>query len=256
MNVFLTGASSGIGLALAREYARRGARLGMVARRATALAELAAELGPQHITYAVDVHDREVLIGAGRHFDAATGGADIVIANAGISAGVETEHFEDLDTFRDVFETNVLAVAHTFHPFIAAMRERRRGILVGIGSVAGVRGMPGSEAYCASKSAVATYCESLRVGLCGSGVRVLLLAPGFVRTPLTGRNPYPMPFLMDPDDFARSAAKRIARGGGSAVIPWQMGIVARLLRALPDALFDRAFAGRKRKPRRGAGSAG
>ncbi len=250
MNVFLTGASSGIGAALAAELARRGATLGLVARRRSALDETVAQAPGRHHVYAVDVTDKDALIAAARAFDDVTGGADIVVANAGISVGVLTEYYEDLDAFGEVLATNVLAMACTFHPFIARMRARGRGTLVGIGSVAGVRGLPGSEAYCASKAAVASYCESLRVELRRSGVKVVTIAPGFVRTPLTAKNPYRMPFLMEPADFARQAVDAMLAGVSYRVIPWQMGIVAGMLRLLPNALFDRAFGNRPYKPRR------
>jgi hypothetical protein len=250
MNVFITGASSGIGAALAHEYAARGARLGLVARRQAMLDEIVATLPGSHHCYAVDVTDRDALIAAARAFEAATGGADVVIANAGISVGVLTEHYEDLETFGRVLETNVVSLASTFHPFIAPMRTRGGGKLVGIASVAGIRGLPGSEAYCASKAAAISYLESLRVELARDGIRVQTIAPGFVRTPLTARNPYPMPFLMDADKFARAAADAIAAGRTYAVIPWQMAILAKVLRALPNWLFDRVMARRPYKPRK------
>ena len=250
MNVFLTGASSGIGAALAIEFARRGATLGLVGRRRDALERTLAQLPGRHHLYPLDVTDKDALAAAGRAFDEATGGADIVVANAGISVGVLTEHYEDLDAFADVFETNVLAMAYTFHPFVARMRERGRGTLVGIASVAGIRGLPGSEAYCASKAAVISYCESLRVELRRAGVKVVTIAPGFVRTPLTAKNPYRMPFLLAPEDFARRAADAIVAGTSYRVIPWQMGVVAKLLRLLPNPLFDRLFGRRPYKPRR------
>jgi len=249
VNVFLTGASSGIGAALAREFSRRGAHLGLVARRADALQALAQALPGPCRTYAIDVTDREGLLEAARDFEACCGGTDVVIANAGISTGVQTQYYEDLAQFDRVLATNLNAVATSFHPFIGAMRARGRGTLVGVASVAGVRGLPGSEAYCASKAALISYCESLRVGLRGTGVRVVTLAPGFIRTPLTAANPYPMPFLMDVDAFAVRAADAIARGSSFVVIPWQMAWVARLLRLLPNWLYDRLLAGRPRKPR-------
>ena len=253
MNVFITGASSGIGAALAVEFARRGATLGLAARRQQQLDELAATLPGAHHTYAVDVTDKYAIKDAGEAFDrTVAGGTDIVIANAGISVGVKTEHFEDLDEFERVFATNVNALAYTFHPFIAPMKARRRGTLVGMASVAGIRGLPGSEAYCASKSAAITYCESLRVDLARHAVRVVTICPGFIRTPLTAQNPYAMPFLMDAADFARSAANAIAAQKSYAVIPWQMGVVAKLLRLLPNWAFDQLLAGRKQKPRAGA----
>jgi short-subunit dehydrogenase len=252
MNVFITGASSGIGKALAHEYAASGARLGLVARRQALLDELAARLPGRHECYAVDVNDRDALIAAAHGFESATGGADIVIANAGISLGVLTEHYEDLATFAEVLQTNVVSLAHTFHPFIAPMRKRRKGTLVGIASVAGIRGLPGSEAYCASKAAAISYLESLRVELRHFGIRVQTVAPGFVRTPLTARNPYAMPFLMEPETFARAAVKAIAAGRSYTVIPWQMGVVAKLMRIAPNWLWDRLMAKRPYKPRKQA----
>jgi len=249
MNVFLTGASSGIGAALARACARRGACLGLVARRADLLAELAAQLPVACHLYALDVTDRAALLAAARDFQARCGATDIVIANAGISLGVRTEFEEDLAVFDRVLATNLGAVATTFQAFIAPMRARRGGTLAAIASVAGVRGLPGSEAYGASKAALINYCESLRIGLHGSGVRVVTIAPGFIRTPMTAGNPYPMPFLMDVDAFAERALAAIVRGDTWRVIPWQMAWVARLLRILPDRWLDALLAGRAHKPR-------
>jgi short-subunit dehydrogenase len=252
MNVFVTGASSGIGAALARAYAARGACLGLVARRQALLDELVATLPGTHYRYAVDVNDRDALIGAARAFESASGGADIVIANAGISIGVLTEYYEDLATFGQVLQTNVVSLPVTFHPFIAPMRKRGGGTLVGIASVAGIRGLPGSEAYCASKAAAISYLESLRVELARDRIRVLTIAPGFVRTPLTARNPYTMPFLMEADAFARAAVDAIAAGRSYTVIPWQMGVLAKLLRLLPNRVYDRIMARRPYKPRKAA----
>lgn len=249
MNVFVTGASSGIGAALAAEFARRGATLGLVARRRQALEALAQSLPGAHQVFDVDVTDKDALVAAAREFESRTGGADIVVANAGISVGVKTEFYEDLAEFERVLRTNVLALAYTFHPFIAPMKARGRGTLVGIASVAGIRGLPGSEAYCASKSAAITYCESLRADIGRHGVRVVTICPGFIRTPLTAGNPYAMPFLMEADAFARRAVDVMLAGRSYAVIPWQMAIVAKLMRLLPNALFDRLVARRKQKPR-------
>jgi hypothetical protein len=253
VNVFITGASSGIGEALAREFAARGARLGLVARRTEALQALAATLpGQRHLVYGVDVTDTEAIVAAGHAFDEAVGGADIVIANAGISIGVKTEHYEDLAQFRRVFETNVFSMPATFHPFLAPMKARRRGTLVGIASVAGIRGLPGSEAYCASKSAVITYCESLRVDLAKHDVKVVTISPGFIRTPLTAKNPYGMPFLMNSNMFAHKAADAMIAGVRYRTIPWQMGWVTGLLKVMPRWLFDRVTKRRKQKPRAAA----
>lgn len=250
--VFITGASSGLGLALARRYAAQGATLGLCGRREAALRELAGSLPGNHHCYAFDVRDRAALHeAAGDFIGRCAGKVDAVIASAGISAGTLTEHPEDHEVFRAIFETNVLATEATFEPFIAPMRAARSGRLVGIASVAGIRGLPGAGAYSASKAAVIAYCESLRNELAGSGVRVVTIAPGYIRTPMTAHNPYRMPFLMDADAFALRAHAAIERGTRYAVIPWQMGVVARLMRLLPAALYDRLARNAPRKPRAG-----
>jgi short-subunit dehydrogenase len=252
--VFITGASSGIGQALAGEYARAGWRLALVARRAAAIEAWAAQqaLPAGRITvYAADVQDTNAIIAAGEHCIAAQGLPDVVIASAGISIGMDTAIRADLDVMRDTLATNVTGLAATFHPFVQAMCKQRRGSLVGIASVAAIRGLPGHGAYCASKAGVVAYCESLRGECRPHGVRVLTIVPGYIATPLTERNTYPMPFLMPAADFARAARAAIDAGSSYRVIPWQMGVIAKLLRLLPNALFDRVFAGRGRKKRRG-----
>jgi len=177
----------------------------------------------------------------------------VVIANAGVSAGTLTEHAEDIAVFADIINTNVIATAATFSPFIAAMRAQRTpGRLVGIGSVAGIRGLPGAEAYSASKAAVISYCESLRLEMKPYGIRVVTICPGYIDTPMTQGNPYPMPFLMAPEKFAAAAARTISAGRSYAVIPWQMGIVAKLLRMLPNVIYDLAFSKAPHKPRKTA----
>jgi NAD(P)-dependent dehydrogenase (short-subunit alcohol dehydrogenase family) len=252
MRVFLTGASSGLGRALALEYARRDPRLtiGLLARRGDALRELGAMLPlATAVPYAVDVTDRLALDAAARDFCARFGAPDLVIANAGINGPTYTGVAGDATDFERILRTNVVAVFDTFAPFVEAMRARGSGSLAGIASVAGIRGFPSLGGYCASKAAVIAYLESLRLELRGSGVRVSTIVPGYVRTPMTAPNPYRMPFLIDADVFARRAADAIARGRPFAVVPWQMGWVARLLRVLPDRAFDAAFARAPHKPR-------
>jgi short-subunit dehydrogenase len=173
----------------------------------------------------------------------------VVIANAGISMGVDSARRGDLDVMARILATNVMGVAATLGPFIQAMAARGSGTLVGVGSVAGIRGLPGHGAYCASKAAVINYCESLRGELRSSGVKVVTLCPGYIATPLTANNSYNMPFLMQPEVFAQKAYRAIEAGTSYRVIPWQMGLVAKLLRLLPNAVFDKLFAGRPRKPR-------
>ena len=250
--IFITGASSGLGWALARHYAGRGAQLALVGRRTDKLAELSASLPGDHCVYPLDVRDRTALHEAARDFlSRGSQRIDIVIASAGISAGTLSDHTEDFDVFQSIVQTNLLATVATFEPFIAPMRTQGSGRLVGIGSVAGVRGLPGAGAYSASKAAVATYCESLRVELARDGVQVVTIAPGYIRTAMTAANPYDMPFLMDVDDFAVRAGSAIARGKSYVVIPWQMGVVAKLLRLLPNWIYDRAAQDAPRKPRKG-----
>ena len=181
----------------------------------------------------------------------AWGRLDIVIANAGISIGMDTAVRDDIDVMAQTFATNNIGLAATFHPFIAPMLARGSGTLTGIASVAGIRGLPGHGAYCASKAAVISYCESLRGELRAGGVRVVTICPGYIDTPLTRQNRYSMPFLMQPEDFADKAFAAIEAGASYRVIPWQMGVVAGLLRLLPNAVFDRALAGRPRKHRQG-----
>jgi short-subunit dehydrogenase len=256
--VFITGASSGIGQALAARYAQQGWRLALVARREAAMWDWARAQGlpaESCVAYGADVGVADSIIGAAQACIARQGLPDVVIASAGISVGMDTAEREDLEVMREMLALNVLGVAATFHPFLEAMRQRRSGTLVGVASMSALRGLPGHGAYCASKAAVVAYCESLRVECGGSGVRVVTLLPGYVATPLTAGNPYSMPFLISAEAFAERAARAIDAGVSRRVIPWQMGLVAPLLRALPNAVYDRLLKGKKRKPRRPAAGA-
>ena len=199
-----------------------------------------------------------------------------MIANAGVSVGTLTEYAEDLDTFQQVMDINVLGMVKTFQPFIAAMRTnsspgvtpdhsagpskndsqvagydkgRPGGVLVGIASVAGFRGLPGASAYSASKAATISYLESLRVELHDSGVKVITICPGYIKTPMTDVNTYPMPFILDAEVAAQRMARVIERGCSFAVVPWQMGVIGWLLKRLPNWLYDRLFVRAPRKLR-------
>jgi short-subunit dehydrogenase len=254
--VFITGASSGIGQALAARYAQAGYRLALVARRGGEMAAWAQAQGlaPERWrVYAADVADADSILAAADTCMGELGVPDVVIANAGISVGMDTAEREDLEVMARTLATNLLGMAATFHPFIGGMRSRASGALVGIASVAGIRGLPGHGAYCASKAGVISYCESLRGELRTSGIRVVTIVPGYVDTPLTQKNRYGMPFLMQPAAFADAAFRAVDTGASYRVIPWQMGIVAKLLRLLPNALYDRLLAGRPRKHRQSQG---
>lgn len=250
--IFITGASSGIGQALAWCYYRAGYTLALVARRTEeieAWAQSQALDAGRYRVYRADVSDIDAIVAAGQACLAELGVPDVVIANAGISVGMDTGVRSDLDVMVRTFNTNNVGLAATFHPFVRAMEQRGSGALVGIGSVAGIRGLPGHGAYCASKAAVINYCESLRGELRSSGVKVVTLCPGYIDTPLTRQNRYSMPFLMQPDEFADRAFDAIAQGATYRVIPWQMGLVAKALRVLPNWVFDKVLAGRPRKRR-------
>ncbi len=249
LKVVISGASSGIGQALARHYLERGATVAAFARRSELLQALAAEFPGKVHDYALDVRDAPAIQAAARDFMARVGIPDIVIANAGVSRGTLTEYVEDEDVFQDIMDINVLGMVKTFQPFLAAMRQARNGTLVGIASVAGLRGLPGSGAYSASKAAAITYLESLRVELYGSGVTVVTISPGYIRTPMTDINTYPMPFILEADDAARRMARVIERGTSFAIVPWRMALAGWLLKRLPNWLYDLAFSKAPHKSR-------
>lgn len=248
-SLVISGASSGLGLALARHYLERGATVAAFARRGELLQTLAAEFPRQVFCYALDVRNAAAVQSAAHDFIARAGLPDVVIANAGVSIGTLTEHAEDLDAFQQVMDINVLGMVKTFQPFLAAMRAAQQGTLVGIASVAGFRGLPGASAYSASKAAAISYLESLRVELHGSGVKVVTICPGYIRTPMTAANPYPMPFMLDADEAARRMVRAIQRQAAFSVIPWQMALIGRVLGWMPRWLYDGLFAYAPHKPR-------
>lgn len=252
--VYITGASSGIGQALALRFYRQGFRLALVARRTPEIESWASAQGIStdcYQIYSADVSVPASIMAAGQDCMVRQGLPDVVVANAGISVGMDTAMGADIEVMARTFATNNIGMAATFQPFVQAMVQRGGGTLVGIASVAGIRGLPGHGAYCASKAAVISYCESLRGEMRPHGVRVVTLSPGYIDTPLTRQNRYGMPFLMSADAFAERACRAIMSGVSYRVIPWQMGVVAKLLRLLPNALFDRLLAGRPRKRRAG-----
>jgi short-subunit dehydrogenase len=250
--VFITGASSGIGQAMAERFYAAGYSLALVARRGeviTAWCESKGLDANRYAVYSADVAQTASILAAAHACMTQQGLPDVVIANAGISIGIDTAIASDLDVMREVYATNNIGLAATFSAFIRPMQTRGSGRLVGIASVAGIRGLPGHGAYSSSKAAVISYCESLRGEMKEFGIEVITLLPGYIATPLTAKNKYKMQFLMQPEAFADKALKAIESGTSYRVIPWQMGLVAKLLRLLPNGLFDKALAGRPRKHR-------
>jgi short-subunit dehydrogenase len=247
--IFITGASSGLGEALARHYAAPDTLLGLAARRGELLAALAARLPGERALYPLDVADTAALERAARDFVERFGAPDLVIASAGVSVGTRGDELRDIAKLRRVLEVNVCGLAATLAAFAPAMRAAGRGTLCGIASVAGLRGLPGAGAYSASKAAAIAWLESLRGELAGSGVTVVAILPGYVDTPMTRVNPYRMPFLLGADEAARRIARAIAAQRRLAVIPWQMALASLALRAVPGWLYDRLAARAPRKPR-------
>jgi short-subunit dehydrogenase len=248
LKVIISGASSGLGRALAQRYAKRGDTLGLIARRRDLL-ETATAASSDASIYGVDVRDAGSVRAAAEDFIHRHGCPDVVIANAGISRGTLTAYAEDSEVFEDIVATNVLGMVNLFQPFIGAMQAAGRGSLVGIASVAGYRGLPGGGAYSASKAAAISYLESLRVEMYGSGVSVITICPGYIVTPMTANNPYRMPFILTAEDAAEKIVTMVDSKVSFAVIPWQMAMVARILKLLPNFVYDRLFANAPRKPR-------
>lgn len=221
----------------------------MVARKHGPLEKLALELPVLSVRYAIDVRDHPAMQSAANDFIARFGCPDIVIASAGVSCGNLTEYPEDAQTFQTILDINVMGTVNTFQPFIIPMREIRHGALVGIGSVAGIRGLPGGSAYSASKAAVMVYLEALRVELASTGIQVTTACPGYIKTAMTAVNPYPMPFILSAEAAAQKIANAITHKRRLFVLPWQMAIVASVLKHLPDWVYDLIFAHAPRKPR-------
>jgi len=250
LKIIITGASSGLGKALAKHYASLGSTLGLIARNKPSLESLVNELpDTASIFYDIDVRDAESMQSAASDFIQRYGCPDIVIANAGISQGTLTEYAEDSKVFESILATNVTGIVNTFQPFITVMRTQGKGNLVGISSVASYRGLPGASAYSSSKAAANSYLESLRVEMYGSGVSVITICPGYIVTPMTANNPFQMPFIMTAQTAAKKIVHIINHKKAFSVIPWQMGIVARILKLLPNFVYDRLFSIMPRKPR-------
>ena len=242
--VLITGASSGIGEALAVEFGRRGARVGLLARRAEVLREVVAKVeaaGGRAFAVAVDVRDAGEVRAASAKVREQFGEIDVLVANAGIGEITLAREF-DIEVVTQVLSVNVLGAMNSVAAVLPEMIARGSGQLVGISSLAAYRGFPGSGAYCASKAALSTFFESLRAELRPRGIYVTTIHPGFIDTPMTrGRN-QKMPFLLEPERAAKMMLRAIEARRRTYAFPWQLAAISRVIKWLPTALYDRMLA--------------
>ena len=238
--IWLTGASSGIGAALAQELASRGARLALTARRREPLEAFAATR-PGTLVLPGDVSDREAMLAIGREIDAAWQGLDIVILNAGTYRPVTPDTFH-ADIFREHFDVNVMGAVHGIEAVLPGMANRRSGRIAVVASVTGFAALPMASAYGATKAFLISMCDSLRADLTGSGVAVTVIAPGFVTTPLTAQNDFDMPFEITASAAARVIADGLEGGDDEIAFPKRMAFAMKFLGALPGPLRRRYVA--------------
>jgi NAD(P)-dependent dehydrogenase (short-subunit alcohol dehydrogenase family) len=250
-NVVLTGACGGIGRRLGEAFLAAGASVALVGRNEAVLAELVALAPDRARSYTPDVSDSAAMNAVADDWMAAFGVPDVVVANAGVASGFDSAEAGDLAVMKRMLEINLLGVATTFQPFIAAMREQRRGTLVGIASIAGWRGMPGNGAYAASKGGLIRYLQSLRAELRPHGITVTTISPGYVKTPLIAGNTMHMPGMIQPEEAARRIVAAIRAGREKVTVPKRTGLISRGLSMLPDRLVDRILLNEPRKPRAG-----
>ena len=238
--VMITGASSGIGRGLAVELSRRGAKCGLIARRADALAELAREIETEKgkaIALPADVMDADSLNAAATQLRKALGPIDVLIANAGVGATVDGAELKG-STVAGVINVNVLGAANSVEAVVPEMVKRGKGHLVVISSLAAYRGLPKSAAYCASKAAVSAFFESLRLDLTPRGIDVTIIHPGFIKTPLTAGRHAQMPFLMELDDAVLKIIGAIEKRKKSYAFPWQLASIVRAGMIMPNFMYD------------------
>ncbi len=239
--VLITGASSGIGRALAIELGKRGARLGLTARRALELSKVAEEVsraGGQALALPSDVRSTEEINLVAERVREKWGRVDVLIANAGMSTTTAGAQLDAAEA-GDVITINVIGVVNSVASVLPDMVKRGEGHLVAISSLASYRGLPKSGAYSASKAAVSTLFESLRVDLRRSGVAVTVIHPGFIRTPMTANRKKKLPFLLEVDDAACRIIRAVERRARTYAFPWQLASLVRVIRHMPGALYDR-----------------
>ena len=233
---FITGASSGIGYYLAIELARKGYSLALVARRYDLLQNLAQKLQAESLALACDVGDQVQVKQAVAETISRFGRIDLAILSAGISKTTSSLNFK-AGNFETLLRTNTLGVAYCLEELISLMRHQNSGTIAAISSLAGDRGVPGSAGYSATKAALSTLFDGMRVDLSKHGIRLVTIEPGFIQTPMTegfGK----MPYLMQADEAARLILRRIEEGERVIRFPLVPSIFMKLLRFLPVSLFD------------------
>ena len=238
--VLITGASSGIGRGLAVELARRGARVGLLARRAELLLEIVEEIeatGGRALALAFDVTNAAAVREAAGQLSASFGPIDVLIANAGVASSTNAEELE-AEQIAALINVNVIGVANTVTAVLGGMVERGQGQLVAISSLAAYRGLPKSAAYCGSKAAVSAFFESLRLDLEPKGIAVTIIHPGFIKTPLTAGRKAQMPFLMELDDAVEKIVRAIEQQKKSCAFPWQLATIVRAGMVMPIFMYD------------------
>ena len=246
----ITGASSGIGWELAKCLAREGCKVGLVARRADKLASLTAEIassGGTAIYATADVGDRSQVVSAIREIAIKLGDVELLIANAGVGMPtlLDQSNIEDIER---MFRVNMLGVVYALEAVLPGMIERKRGHVAAISSMAAYKGLPGESAYSASKAAVNTYMEGLRIQLREHGVSVTTICPGFVQTPMTQANKFKMPFLLQADKAACKIVRALERKKKVYNFPWQMSLLMKVTAWLPDWVVARTMSGYNEDP--------
>jgi len=238
-HILITGASSGLGAALALEYASPALRLSLHGRNTERLEQIAAQArkqGAEVFTYIGDIVEAGTLSAWIKSCDKETA-IDLVIANAGISAGT-AKGAESAEQVKAIFDTNVTGTFNTLHPIISIMSKRKHGQIAIVSSLAGFRGLPGAPAYCASKAAVRVYGEGLRSELARYNVQVNVICPGFIKTPMTDANPFSMPFLMSAERAAKIIRKGLSNNQARIAFPWIMYAGVNFLMMMPQILID------------------
>jgi len=246
----ITGASSGIGWALARELASQHCHVGLLARRREPLEKLAEEIRQAGGTAAVacaDVSDRAQILAGVEELRSRLGPIDLLVANAGVGAPTVLEPFNVGDVEK-MFRINLLGVIYSIEAVLPEMLHRGKGHLAAVSSLGAYKGLPGESAYCASKAAVNTYLEGLRIQLRGRGIAVTTICPGFIKTPMTDVNNFKMPFLMTAEKAARKIVRALRRRRKVYNFPWQMALLMKVTRWLPDWIMARSMATYNQNP--------